>query len=601
MANVGFATLSVIPSFKGAGAALGGELKGVGAAGDRAGRDAGSKLKGGFGASIKGIAAPLAGIFAGIKVVSFFKDSIGEARESAKVTALSAAAIKSTGGVANVTAGDMASLSTAISNKTGIDDEAIQSASNLLLTFTGVRNEVGKNNDIFNQATQLTTDMSVALGTDAKGSAIQLGKALNDPIKGVSALSRVGVSFTAQQKDQIKTLVESGDTLGAQKVILGELSKEFGGAAAAAASPADKLKVSVGNLKESVGTALLPVLDKFATILSTNVIPAVVAVGGFVAAHATTFKVLATVLGAVLIPVIVAWGIQSTIAGGKAVAAWVAAQLGAIKSAAAQGLAVVRVVAGWVLMGVQSLLGAAKMAAAWLIAMGPIAIVIAAVVAIGILIWKNWDNIKKWTKAAWDFVFGKVSGAVTAVIGFVKRNWPLLLAILTGPFGMAVFLIAKNWDKIKAGVSAVKDFVVNKFNAVVGFFKGLPGRIGRAVSGMWDGIKDAFKGAVNWIIKKWNDLEFHIGGFKVFGKTMPSVTIGTPNIPLLAAGGVVTQPTLAMLGEAGPEAVVPLPRYNQLGGGGSVTVNQTINNPVPERASVSGPVGIRRAALALAR
>src|SRR5207237_7672973 len=130
--------------------------------------------------------------------------------------------------------------------------------SNLLMTFTGLRNEVGKGNDVFNQATQIATDMGAALGTEPKAAAIQLGKALNDPIKGVSALSRVGVSFTSQQKDQIKTLVKSGDTLGAQKIILGELNKEFGGAAAASATSGEKMSVAFGNFKEQIGTALLP-------------------------------------------------------------------------------------------------------------------------------------------------------------------------------------------------------------------------------------------------------------------------------------------------------------------------------------------------------
>jgi hypothetical protein len=101
-------------------------------------------------------------------------------------------------------------LATAISNKTGVDDEAIQSASNLLLTFTKVRNEVGKGNDVFDQATQAAVDMAAVLGGDASSQAKLLGKALNDPIKGLSALSRAGVSFTAEQKEQIKTLRRGG-------------------------------------------------------------------------------------------------------------------------------------------------------------------------------------------------------------------------------------------------------------------------------------------------------------------------------------------------------------------------------------------------------
>jgi hypothetical protein len=76
--------------------------------------------------------------------------------------------LKSTGDAANVTAGHIGDLATAISNKVGIDDEEIQSNENMLLTFTNVRNEVGKGNDIFDQATKTVTDMSVALGQSGR-------------------------------------------------------------------------------------------------------------------------------------------------------------------------------------------------------------------------------------------------------------------------------------------------------------------------------------------------------------------------------------------------------------------------------------------------
>jgi phage-related protein len=222
----------------------------------------------GFGKIIAGL-----GVIAG---VSAFTGFINDARESAKVGRLTEAAIRSTGGAAHVTAIQVGSLATSISNKTGADDEAVQSGENLLLTFTGIRNEVGKGNDIFNRASATIVDMTAALNNGEvttegmKASSIQLGKALNDPIKGVTALSKVGVSFTQQQKDQIKTLVESGNTLGAQKIILGELNKEFGGAAAAAADPLTKLKTILGNLAESIGGIFLPIINKAATWLGTN-------------------------------------------------------------------------------------------------------------------------------------------------------------------------------------------------------------------------------------------------------------------------------------------------------------------------------------------
>ncbi len=245
------------------------------------GIDRSEKRMTGLGGHAKRVVGMIGGAFAGIAVAGFLKDSVAEARESAKVGALTAQVIKSTGGAAKVTAGQVGQLATAISNKTGIDDEAIQSASNLLLTFTNVRNEVGKGNDIFNQATATAADMAATLGGDASSQAIALGKALNDPVKGVTALSRVGVSFTEQQKTQIKTLVAHNDTLGAQKIILGELSKEFGGSAAAQATAGDKAKVAFGNLKESIGSALLPILERLATFASGTLIPALYKLAGF--------------------------------------------------------------------------------------------------------------------------------------------------------------------------------------------------------------------------------------------------------------------------------------------------------------------------------
>jgi acid phosphatase family membrane protein YuiD len=88
--------------------------------------------------------------------------------ESHKIAKQTDAVLKSTGGAANVTAKHVSDLATAISKKTGIDDEAIQSGENLLLTFTKVRNETGKGNKIFDQATRVVTDMSAALGQDTK-------------------------------------------------------------------------------------------------------------------------------------------------------------------------------------------------------------------------------------------------------------------------------------------------------------------------------------------------------------------------------------------------------------------------------------------------
>lgn len=197
------------------------------------------------------------------------KSAWSAAEESAKIGRETERVLESTGATAWTSADKVSALAQSISEVTGADDELIQSGANLLLTFTQVQNKVGAGNDIFDQATQLALDMSTALGTDMSSASIQLGKALNDPIRGITALSRAGVSFTEDQKSQIRTLVESGNVLEAQKIILAELSKEFGGAAEAAATPVDKLRVKLGNLQENIGGALIPAVSKAADVLST--------------------------------------------------------------------------------------------------------------------------------------------------------------------------------------------------------------------------------------------------------------------------------------------------------------------------------------------
>lgn len=205
-----------------------------------------------------------AGIAAGVALAVGVKKSVDAFREQQKVSRQTDAVLKSTGKAAGMSKKAIEDLATALSKKTGVDDEAVQSTENLLLTFT----KIGKQGGIFKKTTALALDMSAALGQDTKSSAIQLGKALNNPVKGVTALQRVGVAFTDQQKEQIKTLVESGDTMAAQKIILKEVATEFGGSAAAIATPMDHLKVTLDSLGEKIGGVLVPWLDKGAMALN---------------------------------------------------------------------------------------------------------------------------------------------------------------------------------------------------------------------------------------------------------------------------------------------------------------------------------------------
>lgn len=242
---------------------------------ERSAKDAGKKAGGSLAGSMKSMLIGGA-IFGGAGLFGKFFE---EAEEAVKVGRITDNTLRSMGATAWVSSQQIGALATSISNKVGVDDEAIQSGENLLLTFGNIRNEVGRGNDIFNQATQLVVDMTAAMNNGEvsqegmKQSAVKLGKALNDPIAGLSALTKYGVSFTAQQKEQIKALVASGDTLSAQKIILKELSREFGGTAEAAATPFAKLRVQLDNLAETVGLALMPTLEQFTSLFGGSLMP----------------------------------------------------------------------------------------------------------------------------------------------------------------------------------------------------------------------------------------------------------------------------------------------------------------------------------------
>lgn len=234
-------------------------------------REAGS-AGGGAGKKFAAAFAAAAGVSAGIALI---KNSIAEAVEAQKVGAVTNQIIKATGRAAKVSAAQVGDLSTKLSEKAGVDDEAIQSGANLLLTFKNVRNEVGKGSNIFDRATTAAVDLSAAgFGSIESGSKM-LGKALNDPVKGITALSRAGVTFTDQQKDQIKKLVASGKTLRAQKIILREVESQVGGTAEASATAGEKMAVSWGNIQEQIGTALLPTLEDFVGFAQKELVPVI--------------------------------------------------------------------------------------------------------------------------------------------------------------------------------------------------------------------------------------------------------------------------------------------------------------------------------------
>jgi hypothetical protein len=208
------------------------------------------------------------------------------------------AVIKSTGGVAGVTSKHITDLSSSLQETTTFADEVTTNAAALLLTFKGVRNEMGEGNDVFDRTIRASQDLSALLGKDLNESVMMLGKALQEPETGLTKLTRAGIQFSDQQKDQIKTLAESGDILGAQKIMLAEIESQFGGTAEAMAQTAGgKLKQAfndLGEAGEAIGAEIAPILADVAgfvadiikkfTELPGPIKTAVTLVGGIVAA-----------------------------------------------------------------------------------------------------------------------------------------------------------------------------------------------------------------------------------------------------------------------------------------------------------------------------
>ena len=198
------------------------------------------------------------------------KGFIDAAQESQRTSAQLDAVIKSTGSAAGLTADEVKNMATELARVTTVGDDTIITGQNMLLTFTNIGKEV------FPAATETMLDMATAMNAGVtpsaeslKGTAIQLGKALNDPIKGITALTRVGVTFTEEQKNTIAALVESGKAMDAQKLILAELAREFGGSARAATETfggkMEQLQNRVSEVQEAIGLALIPILEKLSS------------------------------------------------------------------------------------------------------------------------------------------------------------------------------------------------------------------------------------------------------------------------------------------------------------------------------------------------
>jgi hypothetical protein len=415
----------------------------------------------------------------------------------------------------------------------GVSDDQLRPALGKLAAATGSVEKAQK-------LARLAMDVSVGTGKDYNAVAEALAKAQTG---NVGALGRLGVA----------TKDTNGKTMSLQK-ITAKLADTYKGAASKnAQTTAGKqkiLQVQLAEMGETIGYKVIPYMQKMVDVGFKLM--------GWAEKHATTLKIVVGALAG-LAAVLYATSVAMRIWATSAVLAGVAQGV----FAAATGAGTAALVGNTVALRAYAVATKIGAATQWLLnaamtanPIGLVVLAIAALVAGLVIAYKKSETFRRIVNGA----FAAVKNAASVAFNWVKKNWPLLLAIVTGPIGLATLFVVRHWKQIKDGASSVVTWIRSRFSALVGFVTGLPGRMGRAARGMFDGIKNAFKGAVNWIIRKWNSLSFSLPGVKVPGiGKIGGFSLNTPNIPLLAKGGSVTAAGAAIVGERGPE-MLSLPR-----------------------------------------
>ena len=325
------------------------------------------------------------------------------------------------------------------------------------------------------------------------------------------------------------------DKSSAGTEIMKGLADAIGGQAAAQAETfsgkMQALKATSEDVAKNIGMALIPILEQLALAIKSVI--------DWFTQHKAIAEAVGIVIGTVLVAAIGAYltslakaAIESVINFGKMIAGWVATGAAATASAAetvAAGIAANLATGGMVLA---------------------IGLVVAAIAYLATHWSETWQGIQDVIKVAWDWIKEKV-------------DWIWNLFTTVSPLGIAIKWLAENWHSLWEGI---KNAVSGAWN----FIEGIINTIGGGIRGMIGLIKNEINGLISLINKAIQAIDaIHVT--LPFG--MGTIGFNIPTIPLLAEGGIVTKPTLAMIGEAGSEAVIPLSKMGGMGGGINVVVN----------------------------
>lgn len=473
-----------------------------------------------------------------------------------------------------------------------VDADVIKATQAKLLTFKELALTADSAGGAFDRATQAAVDLAAAGFGQAESNAVQLGKALNDPIKGITALTRSGITFTAAEKEKIKTLTESGQVLEAQNMILEAIETQVGGTAEATARASERIKLAFNAVKDGVGEALLPAFEE----LSKAIVPIAQEVApelnkafvGLAPVFSTIAELIPLLVRAVLPIIPIFTSLVKLIAD---LAVQVFPILIAVLEAAMSVLSAILPILGKFLEDLIEPLIPAVMT-----------LVEAFMPLIEALLPVLVELLESILPVFTELLLDVVLPLAPAIIELVQALLPLIETILPPLTELLTTLVIPALKLAGAVMVAVVDTGINVFQSALETLITFLTPFAQAFKDVWSGIAKFIKDTINNIlgfiqgftngiidgintaIRAINSIKLTIPGWvpglggQSIGFNLPQ--LGRINIPKLAEGGIVMpQPggVLANLAEAGrPEAVIPLDRLGSMGDT-NVTYNVTVN------------------------
>jgi hypothetical protein len=465
-------------------------------------------------------------------------------------------ALRANAGQANVTGDEIRNLASQLQKTTTFADDATISAAGLLLTFHNIRNELGDGNKVFDRTLVAAQNLSAALGTDLESATMQLAKALENPATGLTALSRSGTTFTAQQKDMIRTMVDAGDTLGAQRMILDVVESQYGGMAETMAQTTrGKIKQSLNTLGDSMeqfGALLVPMVDKVSEFIkqlgdglanlepetrqtivmfagiAAAIGPVLLVMGKLITSVVAIKGVLAGIAAAVSAPVLAVIAVIAALVAAFVVAWQNSEQFRITVTKAFNDVrdGVVEAWHGFIKPAIDQLVASLQEH------------VLPAVDRMAQTFAEAWPAISSAVTSAW----GYIQPVLQALVSFIANYLIPALAFLAEVAVMTWTNIAQSaagmWTHyVQPALSALR----TGFDAVANFLSARVGDIVNVFSGVASAITGPFRTAFNFIADAWNST---IGGFGVDVPNIPGLPFGGqriafPTMPTFNKGGIV--------------------------------------------------------------